>query len=53
MDLSTAASVANQKLIGYKEIQSDLAIFATVLDPPLNISFKKYLNEQKHKIQHK
>ena len=39
MDLSTAASVANQKLIGYYDIQSDLAICATVLDPRLNISF--------------
>ena len=37
--LSTAASVANQKLIGYYDIQSDLAICATVLDPRLNISF--------------
>jgi hypothetical protein len=36
--LSTAASVANQKLIVYYDILSNLAIYATVLDPRLNIS---------------
>ena len=39
IDLSEAAFLANEKLIGYYDVQSDLAICATVLDPRLNISY--------------
>lgn len=38
-DLRSAASLANEKLTGYYDVQSDLAICATILDPRLNISY--------------
>jgi hypothetical protein len=39
VDLVNAANLSNEKLSGYYQIQSDLAICATVLDPRLNVSF--------------
>ena len=38
-DLIQAANAAHEKLLGYYDLQSDLAICATVVDPRLNFGY--------------